>query len=138
MSMNSKGFLGLALICGSLITYNTFSYWDKHTQEQRNHSVPLHSLTYKFTGLENLFQNIRYVGYYTDKNIDDVLTVAQYEQAQYVVAPTVLVLNKTNFPFVIFDCTTTEVALSRIKSLGLKPISANAGIVLAFNPSFTP
>ena len=98
--------------------------------------APLHTLGDRFKGLETVFTHQRVVGYYTDKNIEDALVVAQYEQAQYLLAPTVLDINHTDHPFVIFDCSSPEVAIRTIKDLGLQPIKANnLGIVLAINPS---
>ena len=89
----------------------------------------------QFKGLEALFFQVHIAGYYTDKNIDEPLTIAQFEQAQYVLAPTILDLNHTNYSLVIFDCSSPEAALNKIKALGFQPIKANnLGVVLAFNP----
>ncbi|MBF0489741.1 MAG: hypothetical protein HQL15_03875 [Candidatus Omnitrophica bacterium] len=96
---------------------------------------PFHSLGDQFKGLEVILGHERTVGYYTDKNMDNTLAIAQFEQAQYLLAPTVLDLNQTNHPFVLFDCTSAEVAINKIKELGLQPLKANnTGIVLAINP----
>ncbi len=98
-------------------------------------AFPLHSLGDKFKGLETILNTQRRVGYYSDKNMDNPLSIAQYEQAQYILAPTVLDLNNTQYPFVILDCSTSEIALNKIKELGLQPIKANnQGIILAINP----
>jgi hypothetical protein len=96
----------------------------------------LHKLGDQFKGLETLLSNQRTIGYYTDKNMDNALAVAQFEQAQYLLAPTVLDFNHTQYSFTIFDCTSPQVALEKIKALGLKPVKANNfGIILAVNPS---
>ena len=96
---------------------------------------PLHSLGDKFNGLETVLTNQRTVGYYTDKNMEEPLNVAQYEQAQYLLSPTVLDLNNTHYPFIIFDCSSPQIALNKIKELRLQPIKANnVGIILAINP----
>jgi hypothetical protein len=126
--MSSRYFM---IFCVLLIAYNATTLTSQHLQRQSKPSQPLHSLGYKFIGLEQLFKDVRYVGYYTDKDIEAPLTIAQFEQAQYMLAPTVLVLNKTDYPFVIFDCTTPEVALNKIRELGLQPLKINAGIILA-------
>ena len=98
-------------------------------------AFPLHSLGNQFKGLEIILGSQRKVGYYSDKNMDNPLAIAQYEQAQYQLAPTVLDLNNTQYPFVILDCTTPEAAINKIKELGLQPIKVNnQGIVLAINP----
>ena len=136
--MNSKGFSGFALVCALLIGFNTFSFWQKYFQERQHPFIPLHSLGYKFLGLDNIFKNVRYAGYYTDKDIEAPLTIAQFEQAQYTLAPTVLVLNKTDYPFVFFDCSSPAIALKKIQEFGLRPLSLNTDIILAVNPSFKP
>ncbi len=108
-----------------------------HLMHNQRHAteVHYHNLGDQFKGLETIFNHIRTVGYYTDKNIEEPLVVAQFEQAQYVLAPTVLDLNNTHHPFVIFDCSSPEVALNKIKELGFQPLKANnLGVVLALNP----
>ncbi|MBI3602421.1 MAG: hypothetical protein HY209_05965 [Candidatus Omnitrophica bacterium] len=105
-------------------------------EHQRHPStIAFHSLGDKFKGLETVFSHVRAVGYYTDKNIDEPLVVAQFEQAQYLLAPTVLDLNHTDYAWVIFDCTSPQEAFNKIKELGLQPLKMNNfGIILAFNP----
>lgn len=98
-------------------------------------TVPLHSLGIQFMGLENVFKGVRTVGYYTDKDLENPLAIAQFEQAQYMLAPTVLDLNHTGYHWVIFDCTNPRTALEMIKVLGFMPLKINKqGIILAFNP----
>jgi len=98
-------------------------------------SIPLHSLGFQFMGLEGVFKDVRRVGYYTDKDLSNTLAIAQFEQAQYMLAPTVLDLNNTQYHWVIFDCTSPQAALDAIKHLGLTPVKINHGIILAFNPN---
>jgi len=97
-------------------------------------TVPLHSLGYQFMGLEGVFKDVHTVGYFTDKDLDKPLAVAQFEQAQYMLVPTVLDLNNTQYHWVIFDCTTPQIAMENIKRLGFTPVKMHNGIILAFNP----
>jgi hypothetical protein len=98
-------------------------------------AAPLHTLGQKFQGLEKVLNNQRAIGYYTDKNIEHPLVIAQFEQAQYLLAPAVLDLNNTDHPFVIFDCSSAEIAIAKMKELKLIPLKANnVGIILAANP----
>ncbi|MBI4308715.1 MAG: hypothetical protein HY591_00115 [Candidatus Omnitrophica bacterium] len=104
-------------------------------QQTQRPAMPLHSLTEQFMGLEKAFAHAARAGYYTDKNMEHPLAIAQFEQAQYVLAPTVLELNNTSLPLIIFDCTSPAAALAKIKELKLIPVSANnTGIILAVNP----
>jgi len=102
-------------------------------------TVPLHSLSYQFQGLENVFKGVRTAGYYTDKDLsassNNNLGIAQFEQAQYMLAPTVLDLNHTQYHWVIVDCTSPQAAMEAIKALGLTPMKIHNGIILAFNPN---
>ena len=133
--MSSRQFL-IPFLCAMLLLYNALAFRKQYIQWTQNPSVPLHSLGYKFLGLEETFKNVRYAGYYTDKDIETPLNIAQFEQAQYTLAPTVLVLNRTNYPFVLFDCSSPALALDKIRELGMQPLKTNAGIILAFNPAF--
>ena len=128
-------FLIIALLMAS---FNLFaSYIQGFAELHDRTSVPLHSLGFQFMGLENVFKDVRTVGYYTDKDLNDTLAIAQFEQAQYILAPTVLDLNHTQYHWVIFDCTSPQAAMGAIKNLGLTPLKANRGIILAYNPNGT-
>ncbi len=101
--------------------------------------APLHSLAAQLAGLGKVFANVPRAGYFSDKDMEAPLVIAQFEQAQYVLAPTVLDLNNTSLPVVIFDCTSPAVALAKIKELGLTPMSAsNTGLILAANIEAKP
>lgn len=117
--------------------FNLFgAYAQAIHQLQDRTTIPLHSLGFQFVGLENVFKDVRTVGYYTDKDlISNTLANAQFEQAQYMLAPTVLDLNHTQYHWVIFDCTSPQVAMKAIQRLGLTPLKINRGIILAFNPN---
>jgi len=94
---------------------------------------------YQFIGLADVFKNIHHVGYFTDKDLSvnstDSQAIAQYEQAQYMLAPTVLDINQTQYHWVIFDCTNPLVAIEAIKKLGFTPVKAHNGIILTYNPN---
>ncbi len=97
-------------------------------------TIPLHSLGFQFIGLENIFKDERVVGYYTDKDLKEPLAIAQFEQAQYMLAPTVLDLDHTHYRWVIVDCTSLQAAMEAIRRLGLTPLKAHNNIILAYNP----
>ncbi|MDE1920175.1 MAG: hypothetical protein KGJ09_03810 [Candidatus Omnitrophica bacterium] len=117
-----------------------FDLWRAYAQAvfqfQDHATVPLHSLGYPFMGLESLFKDVPGVGYYTDQTIDsgNPLATAQFELAQYMLAPTVLDLNHPRWRWDIFACTSPQTALEAIKRLGLVPLKTNHGIILAYNP----
>lgn len=134
MMRNLKITFLLALLLAA--AFNLFLAYAQATVQFQDHtSIPLHSLGFQFMGLENVFKGIRTVGYYTDKDLNNPLAIAQFEQAQYMLVPTVLDLNHTQYRWVIFDCTSPQAAMEAIQHLGLTPLKANHGIILAFNPN---
>lgn len=124
-------------ICIVLVAaFNLFTaYAQAIFQFQDRKSIPLHSLGFQFLGLENVFKDVHTVGYYTDKDLNNTIAIAQFEQAQYMLAPTVLDLNHTQYHWVIFDCTSPQVAMEAIKGLGFTPLKIHNGIILAYNPN---
>jgi len=125
-------FISLILVAA----FNLLSAYSQAIGELADHkSVPLHSLGFQFMGLENVFKGVRTVGYFTDKDLNNSLAIAQFEQAQYMLTPTVLDLNHTQYHWVIFDCTTPQVAMETIKNLGFTPLKIRNGIILAYNPN---
>ena len=121
------------IVFGSHILLSLFQLTMRTIDDQSSKAhMALHSLSYQFVPLQNVFKNIPRAGYYTDKNMEHPLTIAQYEQAQYVLAPTVFEIGNTALPLVLFDCTTPQFAREKIKELKLLPITASpTGLVLA-------
>ena len=133
MSKLKLPFLIIILLAAA---FNLLAAYGQGIQQLQDHTtVPLHSLGYQFMGLETVFKGVRTVGYFTDKDLDQPRNIAQFEQAQYMLAPTVLDLNHTQYHWVIFDCTSPQVALEAVKHFGFTPMKARNGIILAFNPN---
>ena len=121
--------LALAVI---VIVNLTQSLQDIIQEKAKRQKVPFFFAGYKFYCLEKVFKDIKYAGYYTDKNLDEPVDAAQFAQAQYILAPTILDLNNTSHTFIIFDCTNEELALTRIKEIGAVPIKRSPfGLILA-------
>jgi len=86
----------------------------------------------KFSGLEKVFKNVEIVGYYTDKDLDKDEHASQLAQAQLVLAPVILDVNNLDHEFLLFDCSSPEVAYAIIKKTGLLALKKNQyGIILA-------
>ena len=106
------------------------------TQQRVRRIIPFNFLGTQFEGLQDIVQGADIIGYYTDKPIDNdhKANLAQFQQAQYTLAPIVLDLNNVAHPFVFFDCTNPANALSKIKQLNFTPVKVNkTGIILAIN-----
>ena len=126
------------VVLGLSVAFNIVQLSFQIIQHQQNPPT-FHTMGNQFEGLQSIFTHVRRAGYYTDKNTENPAVMAQFEQAQYVLAPTVLVLNKTDYPLVILDCSSSEVALNKIKEFGLKPLKVtDVGLALALNPQQSP
>ena len=136
MNKRTKVLLAFAAL---IIAANALQWTGQTLARLQNPSaIPFHSLGFQFMGLEKVLANQSYAGYYTDKNMENPLAIAQFEQAQYMLSPTVLDLNNTGHPLVIFDCTSPAAGMAKIKELGLQAVSINnVGIILAYNPKAT-
>ncbi len=102
-------------------------------KQQLNPSrAPLHSLAEQFAGLKQFFAGVPRAGYLTDKNPENPVVIAQFEQAQYILAPTILELNNASLPVVICDFADPNVSVPKLKKFQLTPVSAsNTGLILA-------
>ena len=97
-------------------------------------AIPYTFIGNKFLGLSSVLKDVKRIGYYTDKSLDVNQNAMQFAQAQYILAPIILDLNNTNYPFVLFDCSQRTVALEKIREAGLIPVKENQfGIILARN-----
>jgi hypothetical protein len=93
----------------------------------------------KFNGLQNLFKNEKYIGYYTDRNIDDPRPMMELLQAQHAVIPLILDPNNIEHRYIIVDCANIPAAIEKFKNLGARPMTANNnGIFLVERPEFKP
>ena len=85
-----------------------------------------------FLGLEKIFKDVKYIGYYTDRNLDESPAAAKFAQAQYILAPAILDFNKTDHEFILFDCSREEIARRKIEEIKAVPVKKNGfGIILA-------
>ena len=94
--------------------------------------APHQQMGVRFEGLEKDFKGTEIGGYYTDKDLDKDENARQFAQAQYLLAPTLLDINNTSVPLIIFDCSSDAVALKKIVEIGAVPVKKNGfGVILA-------
>ena len=87
---------------------------------------------FKFNGLDKFLAEADKIGYYTDRDPDDKKTMAQFSQAQYTLAPIILEFNNTDHQFIVFDCSSENIALEKIRETNAVALKKNAyGIILA-------
>lgn len=100
---------------------------------------PLHKLAEPFQQLASLFQNQHEASYLTDKDIEIPTVIAQYQLAQYSLAPTLLHLNKVQGPLVLIDASSKESAQHFVEKYRLTPLKISpTGLVLAVQSDQLP
>ncbi len=106
---------------------------------RRRAGLPYYFPGLKFSRLEEVLRGQRYVGYLTDKDLDEKFHAMQFSQAQYVLAPVILDLNDASHRYILFDFTSQDRAMARIAETGALPLMKNNfGIILALNPGASP
>jgi len=99
----------------------------KHRREQSTFIF----LGNKFAGLPQFLKGVDRVGYYTDRDISDKAPAAQFAQAQLILAPIILDPKHLDHEYIIFDCTSDQVAFKKIKEINAVPMKKNQfGIIL--------
>ena len=121
--------LALLLVIAVNLSESFVDILNVYSQRRNN---PFFFSGYRFTGLEKTFKNIKYAGYYTDKNLDESSIAANFAQAQYILAPTILDLNAANHELILFDCSSQEIARQKIEEIKAIPLKRNKfGVILA-------
>jgi hypothetical protein len=93
----------------------------------------------KFAGLHDILKNETHIGYWTDLDLKDDRNLAEYEQAQFMLAPAILDINSTSTRFFIVNCSSDEAAAQRLMLIGAEPLKRNQfGVILARNPEVQP
>ena len=114
-------------LCCALILFNTF-----HLFRALGPARPVGFNGIKFSGLAEILGKETHIGYVTDLDIRDAGPLAEYEQAQYVLAPVILDLEHPARKFVIINSSSDEAALVLLEKLNGRPLLRNQfGIILA-------
>lgn len=109
------------------------------TTRQSRKKMPFIFQGFLFSGLEKFIPGVRYVGYFTDKDLDNSSDAARFAQAQYMLAPIVLDLDYQKHEWIIFDFTSEQKAFEAMKAIGASPVKRNNfGIILARQAPATP
>ena len=121
------------ILFGLVIIMNSVSlgkYMTKFSAWRRSH--PYYFTGSNFSGLQSLLRASKYVGYYTDKNLDINQHAAQFAQAQYSLAPIILDFNNTDHDYIIFDCRNELLAILKMKEINALPFKRSIlGMILA-------
>ena len=130
----------LFLIVSIIIVVNcAVSFFDILDLYSKRKKSPLFFMGAIFTSLDKILKDTKYVGYITDKSMDVNNYAAQFAQAQYILAPTILELNNPNHEFLILDCTNESITKEKLIENKAIPIKKNKfGIILAKRLSAAP
>ena len=134
-SLKNPTFLFLPVLLIALASNILSSLYEVTKMKKIRAKIPYVFMGYKFSGLKDILGDQQFLGYYTDKSLDERLPALQFAQAQYILAPIILDFNNTEYEYILFDCSQGEVAQKKIHELGVIPIRKNQfGIILAHNP----
>jgi hypothetical protein len=137
LSLSAKIFWGvLALLTAVNIIQTTANLASIYP---RRKPVALNFAGQKFDGLQKLLKNEKYIGYYTDQNIDDAHPMMELLQAQYTLIPLILDPNDIEHRYIIVNCVNIPAAIEKFKALGARPITKNnTGLFLVERPTLRP
>lgn len=113
--------------CIVYICLNVFLLWKKLSPEH-----PISFPGIKFSGLTEYLQDEKKISYITDLDTKETVPLAEYEQAQYIMAPVILDLSKQPHKFLVINCSSEMAALRKLKEWQAKPLLRNQfGVILA-------
>ena len=93
----------------------------------------------KFDGLQKVLKDEKYIGYYTDRDINELGPMMELLQAQHAVIPLILDPNNIDHRYIIVNCANIPAAIEKFRRLGARPVSPNnAGLFLVERPGLKP
>lgn len=93
----------------------------------------------KFSGLTDFLKNERIINYITDLDIKETGPLAEYEQAQFILAPIILDLSNEPHKYLIINCSSDNAARTKLKEWQAKALLRNQfGVILAITETSTP
>lgn len=116
------------IVCCALIGVNTFQLFGKLRSDR-----PIAFAGLKFSGLGERLNNENSIGYASDLDLKEASALAEYQQAQYVLAPVILDINQPSaHRFAIINCSDDACALTKLNELNARPLLRNQfGVILA-------
>lgn len=117
-------FLGCCLV---LIIVNAFQLFQKLSPQH-----PIYFSGLKFSGLGEILEQESIIGYVSDLDLKEAGPLAEYEQAQYMLAPVVLDVMNPAHKFIIINPSNNTAALDKLKEFNARPLLRNQfGVILA-------
>jgi hypothetical protein len=131
ISLLKKSFIGIALLIALAGTIQSITEISRLIKARQ--AAPFFFNGIKVAGLQTILKGQKYVGYYTDRNIDkDPRSIAEFSQFQLELAPVVLDSEDLNHPFIIINCASPANAAAKLTQLNAKALSRNNfGMIIA-------
>ena len=127
----------LAIVCLAILAGTVTSAVQLNKYCTARRAVPFSFYGDAFKGLAQVLQDEKYIGYYTDKNIDVPKYGAEFEQVQLALAPLTLDLNNTNHRLTIFDCADKQKCQAKIDEIKARPLKQSSlGTILAITAPY--
>ncbi|HPN87777.1 MAG TPA: hypothetical protein PLH56_00360 [Candidatus Omnitrophota bacterium] len=130
LSLSQKIFTAAIFLwlCLNLLSFSK----EIHQYEKLRAYLPHQFVGNKFREFQPFLKEIPVIGYYTDKNLNDLDNNKQLSQAQLILAPTILDVHNIQHDYIILDCSTSAKTVEKIKELNLTPLKITpSGIILA-------
>jgi hypothetical protein len=119
--------ISFLVLCLILICVNSFQLFKKLSPQ---HPISFSGL--KFSGLGDILGKETTIGYISDLDLKEAGPLAEYEQAQYMLAPIVLDIINPAHKFVVINPSSDAAALDKLKEFNARPLLRNQfGVILA-------
>jgi hypothetical protein len=115
-------------LCCVLIIVNAFQLFQKLGPGR-----PVAFAGLKFSGLGEKLKEESTVGYVSDLDIKNPGPLAEYQQAQYILAPVLLDIQQpSRHRYVLINCSDDASAIQKLKELNARPLLRNQfGVIFA-------
>ena len=87
---------------------------------------------YQFAGIETFLEDVEYMGFFTDKDMNNPKNAKLFAHAQFALAPIVLDFNNLNHKYIIFACSSDGIAELYMNKINAVALGRNQfGIIIA-------
>jgi hypothetical protein len=135
--MNNRSIHFKTLFLAWCIIYISVNSFQLYKNLAPDHPIGFPGI--KFSGLSELLKSETKINYITDLDIKESGPLAEYEQAQYILAPLILDLSREPHKFLLINCSSDISALNKLKEWKARPLLRNQfGVILATGESAPP
>jgi hypothetical protein len=103
------------------IVFNLLGSSQQIIQQYQPQRKSLHSLGKPFIPLSSSTTHFATISYLTDKNIEDPQVLARYQLAQFILAPSLILLNQPTSPLALVDAQDPTTMLNYLQTHQYQP-----------------